>query len=182
MSIALHLPASCGGTTIRVMRRDDVCAFAAYRSDPVLAQYQGWSPMTQAESLNFVDLMATACSLEPGQWIQLAISQSSTDDLVGDLGLCLAADSAAVEIGFTVANEHQGQGHATRAVVLAAQLCRPFAPMLRAVTDARNQASMAVLERSGFQKHSERKAFFKGESCIEYIYLRPSSEPMSRPV
>jgi RimJ/RimL family protein N-acetyltransferase len=51
---------------------------------------------------------------------------------------------------------------------------------VRAVTDARNLASIALLERLGFRRASEQQAMFRGEPCVEYVYVLASSEVVSR--
>ncbi len=43
---------------------------------------------------------------------------------------------------------------------------------VRAVTDARNAALIAVLGRAGFQRAVERQAQFKRETCTEIVFLR----------
>jgi RimJ/RimL family protein N-acetyltransferase len=43
---------------------------------------------------------------------------------------------------------------------------------VRAVTDARNTASIAVLARAGFQRVFEQQAQFKGETCTEIVFSR----------
>jgi RimJ/RimL family protein N-acetyltransferase len=57
---------------------------------------------------------------------------------------------------------------------------------IRAVTDARNLASIGVLERAGFRFASQQPAVFKGEPCIEFVYRRrriraPASARRTRP-
>jgi RimJ/RimL family protein N-acetyltransferase len=75
-------------------------------------------------------------------------------------------------IGFTLARPAQGRGVATAAVREAVQLIFQFTAVERilGVTDARNQASVAVLERAGLSKQEQRNVVFQGESCIEYVY------------
>jgi hypothetical protein len=45
------------------------------------------------------------------------------------------------------------------------------ADRVRGVTDARNAASIRVLERAGFVKVGEQRAVFKGEACVEFVYV-----------
>lgn len=47
----------------------------------------------------------------------------------------------------------------------------PPASEVRAVTDARNESSVRVLERAGFHQAGEQQAIFKGEACIELVYV-----------
>ena len=171
---AFALPDSHGTTTLRTMRAADADAFASYRRDPELARFQGWLPIDLDQARAFVTGMSHVTQCVPGDWVQLAIADATSDAMVGDLGLCLDADASSVEIGFTVARPHQRQGHAARAVALALrQAFRwPSVAEARGVTDARNAASIAVLESAGFTRTDERRVEFKGEWCTEYLYVR----------
>jgi RimJ/RimL family protein N-acetyltransferase len=40
------------------------------------------------------------------------------------------------------------------------------------ITDARNTASVRVLERVGMKHVDSRKVEFKGETCTEWVYAR----------
>ncbi len=106
--------------------------------------------------------------------MQLAISASKTSAIIGDVGICLGERDAEAEIGFTLCHEAQGHGHATNAVNATAQLIFADSNVkrIRAVTDARNLASMRVLERATFRRVGEQRAEFKGELCTELLYVR----------
>jgi RimJ/RimL family protein N-acetyltransferase len=108
-----------------------------------------------------------------GDWIQLGVADAVTDQLIGDLGLFLARDGLWAEVGFTLNQENQGQGHATRAVLTAIDLvlASSSAAEIRAVTDDRNDASIRVLDRAGFQFALQQQAVFKGEACTELVYV-----------
>ena len=172
-SLDEFLPAQRGDTVLRRLRVSDVARFHGYRSDATLATYQGWSAMSRAQAAAFVERMAPMAALVPGDWIQLAIAEAGSDRLIGDVGVHLAADGATAEIGFTLGREAQGRGHAVRAVELARSLvfsCST-ARLVRAVTDARNQGSVRVLERAGFTRLAERQTLFKEELCTEFVYV-----------
>jgi aminoglycoside 6'-N-acetyltransferase len=171
------LPLISNGTCLRKFRADDVARFHGYRSDPVLAVYQGWSPMAFPEAQAFVEEMCDVASLRLGEWIQLAIADAKTDELLGDIGLLLDPDGAAAELGFTLCRSAQGQGHATRAARAATSLtyATSTATSIRAVTDARNVSSVRTLELAAFKFSHSQKAVFKGEPCTELVYIhRPA--------
>lgn len=42
---------------------------------------------------------------------------------------------------------------------------------VRAVTDARNSASVRVLKMAGFAFVTEQQAVFKGQACTEHVYV-----------
>jgi [ribosomal protein S5]-alanine N-acetyltransferase len=169
------LPMRSDRALLRRMRELDAAAFHDYRSDPVLAMYQGWSPMSQEQAAAFVREMATVSQLVTGDWIQLAIADPTTDQLIGDIGIFLDDAGTSAEIGFTLHRANHGRGVATAAVRSAIRLifATSRADAIRATTDARNLASIRLLERIGFEKVSERSTEFKGEACVEHDYVLP---------
>lgn len=176
------LPVVLDRTVLRAFARADAAAFHAYRSDEVLARYQGWSPMDAAAASAFVESMCGVTALVPDDWIQLAIAalpsgtpvaDPSADALVGDVGLHWQPARQRVDIGFTLARHAQGQGHASRAVWAAMRWCGAAGVRtMWAMTDARNTACIAVLKRTGFDFVSAQEAVFKGETCVEHVFRR----------
>ena len=67
---------------------------------------------------------------------------------------------------------------ATVAVRAAVQLIFQLTAVERilGITDARNCASVAVLERVGMRKQEERNAVFRDELCVEHVYARLRSD------
>lgn len=166
------IPHLSGRVTLRRLCAGDLAAFQAYRHDPELGRYQGWSPMNDAEATAFLTEMSSAPLFAPGAWSQLGISESTEPSLIGDLGLFLAADSRHVEIGFTLSRRHQGQGLATLAVRAAIALAfeHTAADRVLGITDARNHASIRLLERAGLHRVETKATIFRGEPCLEHVY------------
>lgn len=177
-SLALDLPQSIGSTRLRVLRSTDLKRFASYRADPGLAEYQSREPMDQAAAECFLGETASATHFKPGAWIQLAIADATLDRLLGDVGLFLSEDCTCAELGFTLARDSQGTGHATRAVRMAIdQVFRlESVRQIRAVTDQRNHASVAVLVRADFVRTGSREVVFKGLPCVELLFARARSD------
>lgn len=161
-----------GGVALRRLGTSDLTAFQAYRCDPELGRYQGWSTMSDAEAREFLGEMSSVPLFRPGKWLQLGIASPKDLSLLGDIGLYLAGDSRHAEIGFTLARSAQGHGFATAAAQEAIRMVFRLTPVERVlgITDARNHASVGVLERVGMRKESERAALFRGEMCVEYVY------------
>jgi aminoglycoside 6'-N-acetyltransferase len=166
------LPLQFPGGVLRRMRRSDLGAFQAYRSIPELGRFQGWSPMSDPEALAFLTEMESASIFQPGRWVQLAIAEPSTGVLIGDIGLYLSADGQSGEVGFTLAPSAQGRGIASAAVGQALQLFFAATAITRVlgITDARNTASVRLLERLGFRCTETRATLFRGEECTELVY------------
>jgi aminoglycoside 6'-N-acetyltransferase len=158
---------------IRRFRPEDVEAFAAYRSDPAVARYQSWDAYTHALAEAFVVELANLHPGIPGEWFQFAVADAASDALLGDTALCIdAADPSRSEIGFTFAPAHQGKGYATEAVraTIDYTFDRLGVELVLGVTDARNTASIALLERIGMTHVSTAHVEFKGEWCDEHTY------------
>lgn len=142
-----------GPTTLRRLCADDLKPFQAYRNDPDIARYQDWTQMADDEAAGFLSHMSRVTPLlRPGRWTQIAVAQSPDDALIGDMGLHLSADGMQAEIGITLASAHHGQGHATRAMTLAAQFLFGETAITRinAYADLRNTASCRLMPRAGF--------------------------------
>jgi RimJ/RimL family protein N-acetyltransferase len=128
--------------------------------------------MTLLEAQAFVEEMSAVTTFIPGDWIQLAIAEPESDQVLGDIGLFLEANESAAELGFTLCREAHRRGHATRAARGAVSLAfaATRAREVRAVTDVRNRDSIRVLERASFTRLHARETVFKGEPCSEVVY------------
>lgn len=167
------LPRDFPGGRLRRLRTTDLAAFQGYRQIPDLGRYQGWSVMTDAEATAFLAEMSAAPIFTPGEWLQLGIAEPESDVLIGDIGIHVSADGFTGEIGFTLQPSAQGHGIATAAVHAALQIVFAATPVQRVlgITDSRNSASARLLERTGFKLQESRGAMFRGESCIEQVYV-----------
>jgi RimJ/RimL family protein N-acetyltransferase len=153
----------------------DVAAFAAYRADPDVARYQGWSDFTLADAEDFVDSLQGEEPGVPGEWFQIALESKTDGVLVGDVALHVDADEPRqAEIGFTLAPAHQGRGYATEAVTGLLDWACPTFTLHRviAITDALNSSAAALLERVGFrhEAHFVENVFFKGAWGSEFAF------------
>ena len=168
------LPMIHGAARIRRLRLDDLAAFQAYRSDPDLARYQGWTAMSDAEAERFLAEMAGIELFGLGEWHQLAIAAVDTDALLGDIGLHVSADGSAGEIGFTLCKAAQGRGIATDAAKAALSLLfeRTSVAAVTGVTDASNEPSIKLLRRIGMRQVASRHVVFKGEACVELVFSK----------
>jgi RimJ/RimL family protein N-acetyltransferase len=158
----------------------DLPTLLVYRNDPEIARYQSWESFSEDEAQAFLQKQQT---LEPGvpeKWFQFAMELKSSGLLVGDCALQVDKQGQQGEIGFTLARQHQGKGFVTEA---ASRVCDYAFTNLNlhrivAITDCRNHASVAVLERLGFRRegHFIKNIFFKGEWGDEYLYAMLKDE------
>ena len=171
-ALQLVFPARGSRVTLRRLQPSDLRAFQAYRHDEMLGRYQGWTATSDVEALNFLRRAGADERFVPGDWVQIGIANSDTLTLIGDIGIHLSADCVTAEIGFTLQREAHGGGLATDAVHQAIMMIFAQTPVatIVGVTDARNAASMRLLERVGMTLQSSVETVFRGEACMEHTY------------
>ena len=140
---------------LRRFRRGDAASLAAYRTVPEVARFQGWeAPYSPERAEQFIRALEAADPDTPGAWFQFAVTARPDAGLLGDCGTGVSLDDPRqVEIGFTIAPDHQGNGYATEAVrrLLDYWFCERGKHRATASCDARNAASARVLRRAGFR-------------------------------
>ena len=158
--------------SIEPLTMRDVDEFVRYRKDPEIARFQSWD--TDYSAQHGVDLVQSQEGVvlpAPGKWLQLAIHDRETGELLGDLALH-TIDTAELlfEIGFTLATKNQGNGIAREAV---RRLLDFLFDELRAISvcascDSRNSPSITLLLALGFENRPSEcwTEFFKGESIV----------------
>lgn len=166
------LPLAGNGIVLRRLTTADLTAFQAYRCNADVGRYQGWTATSDAQAISFLAEMNSATLFEPGKWCQIAIADTGTLELIGDIGLWVSEDEQNAEIGFTLSPLRQGRGIATDAVRLAVQIVfeQTKAMQVQGIADARNVPSLRLLERIGMRRVETRSAMFRDEPCIEYVY------------
>jgi aminoglycoside 6'-N-acetyltransferase len=146
---------------LRRLRPEDVDAFAAYRSDPEVARYQGWrAPYPREEAERFVAALAGLAPGRPGTWFQFAVAPREGGPLLGDCALRTSRrDPRCGELGFSFARAHQGRGYAAEAA--AAVLAYAFDTLgmtrVEALIDARNRRAERLLTRLGLRCEGPRR-------------------------
>lgn len=173
MSVFEHLPHACPRVRLRRLRPSDFRHFHAYRSDAEVARYQGWAPMSEAEATETLRDYSRNAGLEPGEWAQVGIAALEDDRLIGDLGIWLAPDGRMAEFGVSMHREFQrsGLGLESAQAMIALLFAHTPAQRVVAATDARNVACIALLQRLGMRLADTAEADYKGEACIEHVYV-----------
>ena len=170
---------------LRPLTLADAEAFFRYRSLPEVCRFQSFQPKTRSEIEAF--LRDNACELPdvPSTWRQIAVCLLD-GTLIGDVGLH-TLDEWQLEIGYTLAPEHQGKGYATEA--LAALLKQAFSVSGKhrviASVDPENRASIRLLERLGFRQEAHfRKSYRMNGAWVDdcvYALLREEWTVQNRP-
>lgn len=166
------LPLGKARVVLRALRAQDTDAFLAYRSDPEVARYQGWSTMELAAAREFIRAMEGVTGPNAGAWIQLAIALSEGDLLIGDIGLWLSQDGKSAQIGYSCAQAFQRQGLTTEAVRIVIDALVRFTPCetIRATVDARNVASERLLLGLAFRRAETAMPELGGSDAGELVY------------
>ncbi len=156
------LPQSGKLVTLRQFRPEDLKSFQAYRHDLKLGLYQGWSPQTDEVAAHFLEEMSRAQLFVPGQWCQIGIADRATDNLIGDIGVCIQEARTEAEIGFTLCSASQGLGMGSESVSLCIRIIFEQTPVDRvfAITDSRNEPAIRMLERLSMQRIQAKGAVF----------------------
>jgi RimJ/RimL family protein N-acetyltransferase len=161
---------------LRPFQDPDLTAFAAYRSDPEVARYQGWSaPFSMDQAREFLERMNKAVPGTPGTWFQLALERQAEPGIIGDCAFqVLREDARQAQIGFTLSQPFQKHGYAAEAVrALVDFLFSEYGlHRITATCDALNVASARLLERIGMRReaHYIGNIWFKGAWGDEYLY------------
>lgn len=160
---------------LRGVQLEDTPAMLRYRSDPQVAQYQGWPPQSLEEVRSFLREASLRAPNEPDTWYQLAIVLAATGQLIGDVGIhFLGPDNEQAEIGYTLNPDYQSKGYATEAVrgVLRYLFQDLGKHRVTASVDPRNTKSTALLERIGMRREAWfRKSYWlKGEWTDDMVY------------
>ena len=174
MSLFARLPFCAGDIRLRALREDDLSIFLGYRSDPLVARYQGWWPMDESKARAFLSGHAANAELDAaGHWCQLAIADAATDGLLGDLGVWLSHDRTEAELGITVAPASQGRGIGRGAMRAACALlfADPAVTRIHANADERNTPCRRMLAAAGFRETGTANVFVKEEACVEHRYI-----------
>ena len=159
---------------LRRLEPRDAVRLAEYRSDPSVAIYQSWFGMTLAEANAFISEQSCIASGQYDQWFQIAIIHRVSDQLIGDIGICVKSPGQIVEIGFTVASDAQGKGYGAEACGAAIRCLFADSAVveIEAVVDARNVAAIKLAKRLGMQLARTEQSEFKGEICSEHRFVR----------
>ncbi|HKZ09925.1 MAG TPA: GNAT family N-acetyltransferase [Rhodanobacteraceae bacterium] len=135
------------------LRDEDAEALFAYRSDPAVNRHQGWKPASVADAAKFIDAQQGVAPDTPGTWWQRAIRLRDSGELIGDLGLHFM-DDGAMELGISLAPEHQRCGYAREAMEVMLDFVFGGLRKKRVIArvDPRNFMCMRLLEGLGLRR------------------------------
>ena len=146
-----------------------------YRSRPEVARFQEWESFGPDDAALLIARQAGVTPDTPGTWLQLALVLLESGEVIGDCGIHFRRDEPQqVELGITLAPDHQGRGLATESVrrVLAYVFDSLGKHRASAVTDAENHAAADLFRRLNFRQeaHFVEHVWFKGGWGSEYLF------------
>jgi RimJ/RimL family protein N-acetyltransferase len=140
---------------LRSFEDRDAQPFAAYRSDPEVARYQGWeAPYSLEQAEEFVSEMKTRSPGVLGEWFQIAITRKEDGALIGDCVFKRLTDEPRVaEIGYTLARPFQHRGYASEAIHALLDTIFGAYSLHRVLAncDPQNTSSIQLLQKLGFR-------------------------------
>lgn len=160
---------------IRSLGLSDLSDFHLYRSDPVVARYQGYDIMTLKQAEKFISNNLKKRWGKAGEWVQYGIEKMETRQLIGDCAIRLDRnDTRIAEIGMTISPSEQKRGFAKECLTGILDFLFGTKELHRvvAITDAENMASIHLLKSVGLRQegHFIENIFFKGNWGSEFQY------------
>jgi RimJ/RimL family protein N-acetyltransferase len=173
------LPLATEQVVLRRLRVADLRDFQAYRTDPIVARFQGWSIVPDDEARGFLAEMQAFPLLSPGAWSQIGIAERISDRLIGDIGVHVAADGSVSELGISLARPFQRRGLAVEALRAVVALVSTHTPVSRVIArcDTRNTAARRLLARVGFALDRDEPVIVRGEACVDHVFVLSLAQP-----
>lgn len=144
---------------LRDLRPSDAEQVLAMRSDPEVMRHVN-RPLAHTidDALELIELINSRGAA--GESVQWAITIKGNDSVIGLIGFWrIVKEHHYAELGYTIAREHWGMGHATEAI--AGTLDYGFGTLgfhrVEAITRPQNTASIRALEKNGFKLEGHLK-------------------------
>lgn len=168
---------------IRQIRAADLRDFLEYRSDPLVCEFQGFGPMTEAQARRYINGIKDTEFGGAGEWIQLGVELKDEKKLIGDIGLKPERDDTRmVEFGLSFSTRYQKKGYAREALTGVFDLLFNRAGIHRiiGITDVDNANCIRLLENLHFRREAEFKQSFwdegKNRWRDEFLYAMLAEE------
>jgi RimJ/RimL family protein N-acetyltransferase len=170
------LPVLTSRLELRAFRTEDLEPLLAFHGDPEAVRFVPYAPRNRPTMATVLDGKVLSTSLsDVGDKLELAVTLRSEQTLIGDLLLALrSVEHETLEVGYIFSPAWTGRGYATEAVraLLDLAFAELGARRVIARVDARNTASLALLDRLGLRReaHLVENEWFKGELSDEIDY------------
>lgn len=160
---------------LRRPRLSDVGPLHERRNDPDVQKLQFWSlPYTQEDAQKLIESAIAEPEPKSDTGWMLTIANADDTMVIGDLYVGLEHEGRGAEIGYTLAQEHWGNGYATEAVAELVRWLfeRPEITRLKGQLHPDNIASAQVLERTGFvfEGHTRLSYWVDDDNSDDWLY------------
>jgi len=158
---------------LREFHDEDLADIHAYAATPLVSRFMTWGPNTVEDSRAFLDRALAQQSDWPRKHVGLAIARDGV--VIGSIRLDLHDDeNADADLGYTLSQEHWGQGLATEAAaaVINVAFGRLSLHRVWATCDVENTGSFRVMEKLGMRReaHFLKDRFIRGAWRDSYLY------------
>jgi RimJ/RimL family protein N-acetyltransferase len=166
---------------IRPININDAQALFEYRSNKEINRYQGWIPETIEDVNYFIENKISPKLNIPGTWYQMALILKANNEMIGDIGVHFpSSEPHQVELGCSLNYRYHGKGYASEALepIISFIFQELDKHRIIASIDSRNQPSIRLIERLGFQKkaHIKEKSDHIGIPTDDLIYAIKKEE------
>ena len=167
---------------LRLFVDDDLDALFEMQSDEAITRYLYWGPRSRDEVRNELERIKQFTAIDDERdAIRVAAVLPASGAVIGDIALWRTSrPHAQGEIGYVLHPAHHGHGYATEACEALLRVGFEVLGLHRIVAsaDARNEASIRVMERLGMRREAylRENEFVKGEWTDEVIYAMLASE------
>lgn len=134
-----------------------------------------YEPLSFEEANEAFNSKLQPWSLESDSWLSFSLTELSTNDKVGNIGIKITNHDAKIaEVGFMIKRSAQGKGYASEAL----SLLKYYAFMqlnlnkLVATCSIDNTGSYQLLEKLGFSREGclKQNVVIKGQYVDDYVY------------
>jgi len=160
------LPIRTSRLLLRAHEHSDLDDILEYHSDPEVVRYLPWPVRDRALAAEALEprLRQGRVDVE-GEWLVLAM-QLIDGPVIGEVVLkCASVEKGEAELGYAMHAGYHGRGLAFEAATAMIDLATTEFGVTRLIAelDARNAASVRLLERLGFAQVRSYESEFKGE-------------------
>jgi RimJ/RimL family protein N-acetyltransferase len=172
----LDAPIETERLRLRPFTMDDLDGLTAIQSRPEVARFLYWEARSREEVEPALAKFIAAATIEDDdESVSLAVERREDGLLLGYVSIWLRSrQHRQVEIGFVFHPDAQGRGYASEAArqLLVLAFDRLGAHRVFGRTDARNEASAALMRRLGMRQeaHFREAEIFKGEWGDELVF------------
>lgn len=167
---------------LRPLTFEDLDELLPFHSDPEVVRFIPWPVRDRDQVIEWLHKAVEFTDLaNEGDYLALAIVRKDSGQVIGQVNAMYRSTlNQTAEIGYVINPQFGSQGFASEAAIALVDALFDSGKFRRVIArlDARNDASVRLLERIGFRReaHHIEDDFFKDEWTSTYIYAVLKSE------